>query len=152
MSENNAITHKALNSERAELWDIMARVFRKGKRAIRRELERISIKPTELKVLESIAKEGDCQMNSIALEINVTGAWITGVVDELERRGLVLKNRSSTDRRIIRVSITDSGKSTLEKAKNVYQGFIKSTLMNLDQDEMNEFRHLLSLIEEGLGT
>ena len=46
-------------------------------------------------------------MNSLATENDVTGPWITGVVDELEKKGYVTKVRSATDRRIIKVSITE---------------------------------------------
>ena len=89
-------------------------------------------------------------MNSLATENDVTGPWITGVVDELEKKGYVTKVRSATDRRIIKVSITDYGNEALAQGIKVYNKLIELVLRNLSPEESAEFRSILSKIEIAL--
>ena len=133
-----------------DLWHVFSRVFRNGKKLIERELEKIGIKPTELRVLFSLSKDRDTTMNSLAAENDVTGPWITGVVDELEKKGYVTKVRSATDRRIIKVSITDYGNEALEQGIKVYNKLIELVLRNLSPEESAEFRSILTKIEIAL--
>lgn len=130
-----------------EIWHIFSKVFRGGKKTIERELEKIGIKPTELRVLFSLSKDGDTTMNSLALENDVTGPWITGIVDELEKKGYATKIRSLTDRRIIKVSITPEGNRILSQALKVYSELIELVLKNLTPEEQAQFFSILKKIE-----
>ncbi len=40
----------------------------------------------------------------------------TGIVDRLEEKGLVMRQRSVLDRRVVTVELTDAGKSLAEEA------------------------------------
>ncbi len=133
-----------------DIWHIFTRVFRGGKKTIERELEKIGIKPMELRVLFSLSKDGDTTMNSLALENDVTGPWITGIVDDLEKKGYAVKIRSLTDRRIIKVSITPEGDRILSQALKVYSGLIELVLKNLTQDEQAQFFSILKKIESAI--
>lgn len=133
-----------------ELWHIFTRVFRSGKKTIERELEKLGVKPMELRVLFSLSRDGDTTMNSLAVENDVTGPWITGIVDDLERKGFVTKVRSSTDRRIIKVSITENGSVMLAEGMKVYSKLIELALKNLTPEEQIQFRSILSKIEKAL--
>ena len=92
-----------------ELWHTLSRVIRSRKKIIEKELEGLSLKPMELRVLLSLSREDSIPMNSLAARNDVTGPWITGIVDDLESKGYATKIRSSSDRRIIRVSFTPKG-------------------------------------------
>lgn len=133
-----------------EIWHIFTRVFRGGKKTIERELEKIGIKPMELRVLFSLSKDGDTTMNSLALENDVTGPWITGIVDELEKKGYAVKIRSLTDRRIIKVSITPEGNRILSQALKVYSELIELVLKNLTPEEQAQFFSILKKIESAI--
>lgn len=75
-----------------DLWHSFSNVYRNGKKRIERELEKHSIKTLELRLLFSISKEGKCPIGSLASEINVTSAWVTGIVEDLESKKLVKEN------------------------------------------------------------
>src|SRR5271154_2421722 len=50
-------------------------------------------------------------MNELAKLLGLDKSSVTGLVDRAERRGLVARFPSSTDRRAVRVSLTDEGRS-----------------------------------------
>jgi DNA-binding MarR family transcriptional regulator len=54
----------------------------------------------------------------VAERCYVTPATVTGVVDTLERDGLVVRERGTEDRRVVRVRLTDEGRARLRRTKN----------------------------------
>jgi DNA-binding MarR family transcriptional regulator len=75
---------------------------------------------------------------------------VTGVVDRLERAGLVLRDGSPTDLRSKRVRLTDRGRQIVEQVLAVHGSKIESVLGGLSLDEQGELHRLLLRLEEHL--
>ena len=52
---------------------------------------------------------GESETRELAHEANVTKGTLTGVIDTLEKRGLVERRRRARDRRLVAVKLTDAG-------------------------------------------
>ena len=85
-----------LENKEVELWELLSQVFRNGRKRLEKELQKISMKQTEIKVLYSISTQHATQMNNLADSLGITGPWITGVVDDLVSKGYVNKFRSKS--------------------------------------------------------
>ncbi|MEJ2258094.1 MAG: MarR family transcriptional regulator [Woeseiaceae bacterium] len=48
-------------------------------------------------------------------------ATVTRIIDRLERAGFVRREKSSTDKRVVNVCLTDTGRSKLESAPEPFQ-------------------------------
>lgn len=68
---------------------------------------------------------------------------ITGLIDRLERAGLVARERSTEDRRVIFVAITAKGTSLLAKLDKPLQALHQETLGHLSRTELTELIRLL---------
>jgi DNA-binding MarR family transcriptional regulator len=62
---------------------------------------------------------------------------ITGVVDRLEKKGYVVRDRVHKDRRVVMVQLTTKGKKTASKAPNPIQGKMIYGLNRLKQKNLN---------------
>lgn len=133
-----------------DLWHSFSNVYRNGKKRIERELEKHSIKTLELRLLFSISKEGKCPIGSLASEINVTSAWVTGIVEDLESKKLVKKNRNTDDRRVIEVSLTVAGKKLVKTGMKIYEDLISDAIKSLSPDELKEFERILSKVNSSI--
>ena len=133
-----------------EIWHFLLRVIHNGKKRMEQDLEKLGVKPTEIRVLYSISLDGETTMNSLAARNDVTGPWITGLVDELETKGYVTKARSTSDRRVVKVSITEAGTEILKKGFVVYNNLVDLALKGLSESDLDEFRKILSSIEKSL--
>jgi len=60
---------------------------------------------------------GGLTQREVAERCYVTPATVTGVVDTLERDGLVVRERGTDDRRVVRVRLTDTGRKRLAATK-----------------------------------
>jgi DNA-binding MarR family transcriptional regulator len=72
-----------------------------------------AISLVHLNVLSVLEHEGPQPMRALAEALDVSSASATGIVDRMEERGLVVRVRDSQDRRVIRVALTDEGRSIL---------------------------------------
>jgi DNA-binding MarR family transcriptional regulator len=75
---------------------------------------------------------------------------VTGVVDRLERAGLVVRGGSPTDLRAKQVALTDQGRELVERVLRVHGKQIDAVLGGLNPNELTEFHHLLSLFRQHL--
>ncbi len=87
-----------------------------------RALSRVSgITASQLLLLQTLADEVECTAGTIASRLGITQATTTSLVHKLEAKGLVVKQRGHVDRRQVWLSLSDSGRTTLEKAPDDLQ-------------------------------
>jgi DNA-binding MarR family transcriptional regulator len=68
-------------------------------------------------VMQALAGGDGLTQREVAERCFVTPATVTGVVDTLERDGLVERERSAEDRRVVRVRLTGEGRARLAGTK-----------------------------------
>jgi len=66
-----------------------------------------------LNVLFLLEHDGPLPMRSLAEAMDVSQASATGIVDRMEQRGLVERQRDEDDRRVVRVAVTDEGRDLI---------------------------------------
>ena len=70
--------------------------------------------PSQFAVLEALFHLGSMTQGEVSLKVLKSGSNITTVIDNLERLGLVLRERDAKDRRVIHVHLTEAGAARLE--------------------------------------
>ena len=71
---------------------------------------------------------------------------MTRMIDRLERKGLVARERSAEDRRQVLCRLTPEGKKTLRKLDPVVEGIDDSVMTALTQKEQRELLRLLNKV------
>lgn len=107
------------------------------------ETEESGITPVQYAAMQAILHSPDLDQRKLARSIGFDASTITGVVDRLEARSLVLRTPSAQDRRVRLLSLTEEGKAMLE---NIVPGMLKSQerlLEPLSKSERTEFMRLL---------
>ena len=80
----------------------------------------------QLLVLQSVRKQGRAKPSAIAKDIMLSQATVTSIVDRLEKNDLVTRERTSKDRRVVEVILTETGQSKLLEAPELLQsGFLR---------------------------
>jgi DNA-binding MarR family transcriptional regulator len=68
---------------------------------------------------------GGTPMNEVASRILASKSGLTRVIDKMEAAGLVSRERPAENRRVVLISITDEGRSTLHAARRVHRDGIR---------------------------
>ena len=97
----------------------VSNVFRTAT-AVRNHMERNVLKPHSLSwsafvVLFVLHIWGAKESRELAAEAGISGGTLTGVLDTLERKGLVARQPVPTDRRRVGVVLTEAGTSVVEE-------------------------------------
>ena len=86
----------------------------------------------------------------LADEAGVTRATMTGLVDTLEKDGLVTRKNDSTDRRTVLVQLTRSGRKLLDRMLPGYFASVTKMMQPLNNTERKQLVTLLQKIQRGL--
>ena len=76
------------------------------------------------------AEEGTIAISELAERIRLSPSHVSRVVIELERQGFVERQRSSTDSRSTRATITEAGRKQLRVAGGTYLSTIRALLLD----------------------
>ena len=107
-----------------------------------------TLKPAGLTIqqfglLRIIAAEGPITQNVFAAKYNVDRTTVTEIVDGMEERGLVSRQKSAKDRRCNDLFLTPGGKRLLARAQKMVEKTNQQFLSALSAGEWNELRESL---------
>ncbi len=70
----------------------------------------------QILLLQTIRDEGQITIGEVANKMSLSQATVTTILDRLEKRGLVFRERSKEDKRKVHAYLTDDALSTLSEA------------------------------------
>ena len=97
----------------------------------------------QLIVLNEIIRSDQIPIGCLAKTVHLSNATITGIVDRLEKRGLVKRIRSTNDRRQVLIRTTEKGRDTLKDAPPPLQEQFMNRFEGLPSEEQNAILHSL---------
>lgn len=95
---------------------LIAQAHRQMRRRAVERLTPIGLGPRDFGVLNMLAAHRPCSQNQLAASLGVSPPAALAFVDELEARALVTRERSTSDRRVHDVQLTDEGQRRLQAA------------------------------------
>jgi DNA-binding MarR family transcriptional regulator len=117
-----------------------------------RALQRASgLTAPQLLLMRAISREGSIPVGDLARRLHVSQATVTDIVDRLEGRGLVLRARSTQDRRRVIVTLTDEGARVLARSPEPMQENFIARFQRLQDWEQLQILSSLSRLAEMLG-
>ena len=88
------------------------------------------------------------KMNELSRHLMVTGGNVTGIVDLLEKEGLVERSAEPADRRAYRVRLTRAGRKAFAEMARAHEGWIVELLGGLTRREQAETYRLLARMKQ----
>lgn len=102
----------------------------------------------QLWALKTIFQHGDLSLSELSKRMYLHPSTMTGVVDRLEKKGFVVRERDEGDRRVVKLQITPKGANLIKKAPNPIQGKMIFGLRRLRRHELDSiFRAVQKLTE-----
>jgi MarR family transcriptional regulator, lower aerobic nicotinate degradation pathway regulator len=85
--------------------------------------------------LLGILRDREPTMNELGVLMKLDKSSISGLVDRAERRGLVTRVPSSTDRRSVRVAATDAGHTLTRTVQQRFEADVRGALDRIPADD-----------------
>jgi MarR family transcriptional regulator, 2-MHQ and catechol-resistance regulon repressor len=105
-------------------------------------LQRHDLTPSQFGVLEALYHLGSMHQRDLGERILRSSGNMTLVIDNLEKRGLVRRERSVEDRRFIQVHLTEDGARLIRLVFPAHADAITRQLATLTQEEQRALGNL----------
>ena len=106
----------------SEIMQSLRRIFKAIQNYSHEVSDRFGITGPQLWALKTISQNESLSLSDLSKRMYLHPSTITGLIDRLERKGYVTRNRDRIDRRVISLRLTTKGKSLTRKAPNPVQG------------------------------
>ena len=90
----------------------------------------------DMHIIEAIGIDEQNNMSAIAHKLSVTVSTLTTNMNGLEKKGYIIRTRSSEDKRVVLVTLTEKGKKAFYHHRDFHKNMIKAIVKNLSDEEM----------------
>lgn len=135
----DSLRHRVANG----LHSAAIRLLRRARRA---DLES-GLSPERLSLLSVLAFAGPRSVGKLAAIEQVSAPAVSRIVGALEQVGFVRRERSTHDRRVVLVELTEDGRAVVEDARRRRLATIAALLGSASSDELEMLERAAALIE-----
>ena len=115
---------------------------------VHRHLAGVDLSISQFGVLEALYHLGPMCQKDIAGKILKSAGNITMVIDNLEKRDLVIRKRSSEDRRYYEISLTEKGRLLIAEIFPAHAAGIRERMSLLSAEELEILSRLLKKLKQ----
>lgn len=99
---------------------------------------------SDFAVMEVLLHRGALPVNTIGERVLLTSGSITTAVQRLEKKGLVQRERSESDARVVQVHLTEEGREKIQSAFAVHSARLDELFSEFNEDERTQFADLMA--------
>lgn len=114
------------------------------------ELQPFGITGTQFAILKTVADGAAETAADLCRLLHYDTGSMTRLVDRLEEKGLMSRERSKDDRRVVSLRVTSAGRAVLPRLRDSGARVVQRMLTGFSAAEVNDLRDLLDrMIENG---
>ena len=96
----------------------------------------VDISNNDMHIIDAIGVAEPKNMSAIAAKLMVTVGTLTVNMNSLEKKGYIERKRSSEDKRMVYVTLTERGRKAFFYHRDFHKEMIKAAVRGLDEEEM----------------
>ncbi|MCA9596619.1 MAG: MarR family transcriptional regulator [Myxococcales bacterium] len=100
----------------------------------------------QLAVIKMLEPVGKLSLSELSWKIRARNSTVTGIIDRMEREGLVKRRRSAADRRVVNIVLTDAGKKLASEISVEPVQIFRRVLSELSEGDAKELSRILTLL------
>ncbi|MGE5217210.1 MAG: MarR family winged helix-turn-helix transcriptional regulator [Chloroflexota bacterium] len=136
------------SSYTTSLWVRFLRFGLQSYKKLEDDLDKAGLTPPQFYVLATIGYAGGLPFGEIGAKMMVTVSNLTGIVDRLEEKKLVLRKRDEHDRRVVYVVLTEKGAKLYKSTIPLFEKSVAQIFSSLDGTEQKELSALLRKLNQ----
>ncbi|NKB81388.1 MAG: MarR family transcriptional regulator [Nitrospirales bacterium] len=118
-------------------------------RVASRHIESLGLTPSQFDVIVELGGTHGLTCIELSRATLVTKGTLTGVLDRLEKKGLLKREQIKGDRRAIKIRLTPQGETLFQKVFPAHAAFIRPFFEHaLTQEEVKQMKRLLGRLRE----
>ncbi len=132
----------------SETMQSLRRIFKALQNYSHEVSHRYGVTGPQLWVLKTVLKNGGLPVGELSQRMYLHPSTITGVVDRLEKKGYVSRDRDHEDRRVVIVQLTPKGRRLVKRAPNPVQGKMIHGLRQMRKEKLESIYEAVQTLVE----
>jgi DNA-binding MarR family transcriptional regulator len=132
-----------------EIVQLVDTVAKKLTQFQRQTIKEADLTPAQYSILSLLWESDGRQFNELASVCCCSPSTITGIVDTLEKKGLVTREPNLKDRRSLLVKLTEQG-DALKHSTPTLEGIFRNCCGGIEPDELRQLSELLRKLDSTL--
>jgi MarR family transcriptional regulator, organic hydroperoxide resistance regulator len=123
-------------------------LYTESRRVTKEVARRAELTGPQLTVLKMLEGVGDLSLSELSERIRAQNSTVTGIIDRMEREGLVIRARSTEDRRVVHIRLTDKGAKIAREIAVPPMEIFRNALECLSATEMRDLLRILTKVAQ----
>jgi DNA-binding MarR family transcriptional regulator len=102
----------------------------------------------DMHIIEAIGINEPRSMSVIAKQLGVTVGTLSVNMNSLEKKDYILRERSSEDKRVVHVTLTEKGRKAFFHHRDFHRAMIRSAVNGLNEEEMTVLINCLQKLSD----
>ncbi len=133
----------SLKDDVQQILETIIYLYTESRRITKELARRAQLTGPQLTVVKILEQIGDLSLSELSERIRAQNSTVTGIIDRMEREGLVLRERSKEDRRVVHIRLTPKGLALAEDIPLEPMEVLRSALSSLSKDEVRDVLRIL---------
>ncbi|WP_025899603.1 MarR family winged helix-turn-helix transcriptional regulator [Sneathiella glossodoripedis] len=117
----------------------------------RKLAQETGLSTSQLLAMQALNGAADMTAGAVAKEINLSQATVSTLLDKLEARGLILRERGQSDKRKVFVKLTDLGRELVTSAPTALQDRFANNFAQLEAWEQSMIASVMGRLASLMG-
>jgi DNA-binding MarR family transcriptional regulator len=125
-------------------------VARLLKRRFEEEARKYGLTLPQWRALAQISIAGDSSQSALAAALDADPMTVSGILDRLEKRGLIMRYPDPADSRAKLTEVTEEGARLVSRARNVGRGLFEEAMAGVSDSDRDTLIRALGCIRDNL--
>ena len=104
---------------------------------------------TVIKLLETFE---NLSLSSLSERIRAQNSTVTGIIDRMEREGLVRRERSTSDRRVVHIRLSEKGQKLAKQIQVEPMEIFRGALLSLSGADLRDLLRIMNKLQKYVRT
>ena len=135
-----------LKVEVDQILEAIIYLYTESRRITKELARRAELTGPQLTVIKMLETVGDLSLSDLSDRIRAQNSTVTGIIDRMEREGLVTRERSKEDRRVVHIRLSAKGQSLAKEIPVEPMEIFKGALESLSAQEMRDLMRIMTKV------
>jgi len=133
-------------------WEtLLGQITSRLDQALGKAIEHTGLSTSQCRALLFLLDHDNSTMSALSSGLAISLSAATGIVDRLIKKRLVERSRDETDRRVVRVRLSDTGSEVARTARAVMHQYTVTALHALNEQDQDRLMKLMETIARQIG-
>jgi len=92
----------------------------------------------QLSVISMLDKHGEQKVSELSLKMGLSNSTVSGILDRLEQKDIIKRQRTKDDRRVVKISLTGKSKEFCNNFHRKKEEYFTQLLKKLSEQEIED--------------